>query len=346
MPPSLNLGTVASANCSGRPSTMPWAPATRSVPGVRAGGDQLRDDALAVPARLVEDPPVLGSEHEDGVEAEHELRVVDGLQARRERPHERLGLPGLLVDDAARSLAGEHRQGVGTGRRAARLGERRERRVGMLAEAERELARVAVGGPVDALRAPAADVAHDELDGAPDRQVGAVALPERVAGAVHPDRLGARPAADDDRADRHRRRQHAVDVELVVADRLDRREHPWQVLGEATGHHGGDGDLLDGDVDEVWGHRGDDVLGVAGRALEHPQHPLLGRRHDRQAVGPAPREHRLELVLQLGELDAAASGGGRRRSARAACRRGRGPRSTSRNPAASPGGRHRGRRPR
>ena len=31
----------------------------------------------------------------------------------------------------------------------------------------------------------------------------------------------------------------------------------------------------------------------------------LGRRHDRQPVRPAPREHRLELVLQLGELDAA-----------------------------------------
>ena len=82
-------------------------------------------------------------------------------------------------------------------------------------------------------------------------------------------------------------------------------EHPRQVLGQAAGHHGGDGDLLDGDVDEVRRHRGDDVLGVAARALEHPQHALLGRRDDGQAVGPAAREHRLELVLQLGQLDAA-----------------------------------------
>ena len=31
--------------------------------------------------------------------------------------------------------------------------------------------------------------------------------------------------------------------------------------------------------------------GARRRALEHAQHPRLGRRHDRQAVGPAPVEH-------------------------------------------------------
>ncbi len=45
--------------------------------------------------------------------------------------------------------------------------------------------------------------------------------------------------------------------------------------------------------------------GSARGAVEHPQHALLGRWHDGQAVGPAAREHRLDVVLELGELDAA-----------------------------------------
>ena len=74
--------------------------------------------------------------------------------------------------------------------------------------------------------------------------------------------------------------------------------------GRQPGHHGGDGDLLDRDVDEVGRHGGDDVVGGAVGALEHAQHALLGRRDDGQAVGPAAGEHRLELVLELGQLDA------------------------------------------
>ena len=40
-------------------------------------------------------------------------------------------------------------------------------------------------------------------------------------------------------------------------------------------------------------------------AGQHPQHAFLGGRHDGQAVGPPALEHQLELVLELGDLDAA-----------------------------------------
>ena len=43
--------------------------------------------------------------------------------------------------------------------------------------------------------------------------------------------------------------------------------------------------------------------GGSRRALEHPQHPLLGRRHDRQAVGEPAIEQHLHLVVEVGELD-------------------------------------------
>ena len=45
---------------------------------------------------------------------------------------------------------------------------------------------------------------------------------------------------------------------------------------------------------------------VASRAVEHAQHPGLGRRHDRQPVGPAAIEGRFHLVFDRGQLDAAA----------------------------------------
>src|SRR4029077_14364525 len=43
------------------------------------------------------------------------------------------------------------------------------------------------------------------------------------------------------------------------------------------------------------------------RAVEHAQHALLRRRHQRQTVRPAAREHRLLLVLVLADFDAARS---------------------------------------
>ena len=83
------------------------------------------------------------------------------------------------------------------------------------------------------------------------------------------------------RADRHRRGQHSVNVELVGAHRFEGGDHPRQVLGSAAGHHRVDGDFLDGHLDEVWGDNGDDLVGSAGGALQHLQHTFDGRGRDR-----------------------------------------------------------------
>ncbi len=208
----------------------------------------------------------------------------------------------------ARALAREDRDGVDVAVEAALGGERAVRRLVVgLGEAEPELARVAVGGAVDLAWAATADVADDELEGPSDRRVGAVALAERVDAGVHADLAGARAAADDHRPDRHRGGEQAVHVELVVAHRLDRGQHPRQVLGQAAGHDGGDRDLLDGGVDEVGRNRGDDLVGRTRGAAEHLDDTFLGRRHDRQTVGPAAGEHHLDVVLGVGDLDPARS---------------------------------------
>ena len=84
-----------------------------------------------------------------------------------------------------------------------------------------------------------------------------------------------------------------------------RGDHPRQVLGLAAGHHGVDRDLLDRHRHQVGRHDGDHLVRVAVVPCEHAQHPLLGGRHHRQAVGEAAVEHRLHLVVEIGELDAA-----------------------------------------
>ena len=62
---------------------------------------------------------MLGPDHQDAVEADHQLRMVRGPQTRGERVGQLVGIAGQLVDDAARPFAGEH------GDRVVVVGERR-----------------------------------------------------------------------------------------------------------------------------------------------------------------------------------------------------------------------------
>ena len=131
----------------------------------------------------------------------------------------------------------------------------------------------------------AADVAHDQLEGPADRRVGAVALPERVAAAVHARPSRHRAVDDQDRADGMGRRQHAVDVEAGAQAASTRREHDRQILRRAARHDRVDRDLLDRRLALVRWHDADDLLGVAPRARRASHDPLGGRRDDRQPVG-------------------------------------------------------------
>jgi hypothetical protein len=77
------------------------------------------------------------------------------------------------------------------------------------------------------------------------------------------------------------------------------------VLGRATGHHCVHRDLLDRDLHQVGRNDGDDLVAPSAGPFQHPQHSGFRRRDEREPVGPATIEQRLDLVLELGQRDAA-----------------------------------------
>jgi len=60
-----------------------------------------------------------------------------------------------------------------------------------------------------------------------------------------------------------------------------------QVFGSAAGHDGVDGDLVGDDDGVAAGDLAEDFVAAQARALQHIGDRHLGRRHHRQAVGPA-----------------------------------------------------------
>ena len=114
-----------------------------------------------------EHPGVFGAHHQHGVETDDELRVVQCAQAGGERVRQLLGGARLLVDDAAGSFPGEDGDRVvGGGEAAARRQRRERRRALQFGEAEADLARVAVCGPIH-LAGPPACCRHDPRRPAP-----------------------------------------------------------------------------------------------------------------------------------------------------------------------------------
>src|SRR5207253_2186208 len=103
-------------------------------------------------------------------------------------------------DDPGRSATSEGGHGALVGAEAALDVERLPARALLpLGEAEAELARLAQHCPVDLARPAAADVADQELNGPPDRRVGAAALAERVDPVVQADPVPDRSVDDQDR---------------------------------------------------------------------------------------------------------------------------------------------------
>ena len=94
-------------------------------------------------------------------------------------------------------------------------------------------------------------------------------------------------------------------VELGGARGLDGSDDHRKIFGKTTGHDGIDGNFLDGALDQVRRHDGDDVLGVASGARKHSHHPFGGWGHNRKTIAPPTPKHLLPLVVASGEVDSA-----------------------------------------
>ena len=182
---------------------------------------------------------------------------------RGERAQHLLGRARELLRELVRALAGDDRDGRVAGGVAepdAQRLPRRGRRI--LGEAERELAGVAERRRVGLARPRAEHVHRDQTQGAADRRVRPVALPERVVARVHPDLRRDRPADDHAEGGAARARQHGVQVERRVEHRLERRDDDGEVLGPAARHHRVRRRLLERHTATARRHEADEQLGI------------------------------------------------------------------------------------
>ena len=194
------------------------------------------------------------------------------------------------------------RHGAGVRRKAALDVQRLPRALGfVLGDEVAVLGRRAEGRHVAGLRNRAADVDQREPDRAADRRVAVGAGAERVVAAV--DAEFARDRAVDD----HQRRAqmggglHAVEVELLLAHRLDGEHVERKIFGTAARHHRVGGEPQWRRLAPARRNFRDRFIPRTVAVGEHLLDARVGRRHDRQAVGPAALEiervDRFEIVV-------------------------------------------------
>ena len=156
--------------------------------------------------------------------------------------------------------------------------------------------------PVEEPRPRSADVAHDEPQRAPDREVRAPSRPEEVVSGV--DLELARDRTVDDHEDGGATGGGAgpVVAPLRVTDALDRRHDEGHVLGLTAGHDRVDRDFLGRDRHGPVDDEGDLLLRLEAGGVEHRAHPVRRWRDDRQTVGPPLLEAELDRVGDIRDL--------------------------------------------
>ena len=164
------------------------------------------------------------------------------------------------------------------------------------------LGRGAQGGAVKVSRLGAGHVGHDQPHGPSDGSVAAPALPHGVVAGID-----VQFAADGAVYKHHRRAgmcgcQDAVEIESVVREGLYGGDDNGQILGQATGHDGVDGDLFHGGLSLAGWQGSNDFMWRQVRVVQHVLHGLRRWRDDGEAVGQAVgmkiRLHLLKRVRQ------------------------------------------------
>ena len=231
-----------------------------------------------------------------------------------------------MIVDTMRCLGGEGRHRALVGAEAVLDGQRLPRALFLvLPHAVGVAAGVSHGRHAHGPGRGAPHVGDDEPQGPADGRVGAPPGPEGAATAVDVQSGSSGTVDDEEGRVEIRGGRDAVEIEGILTHGLDPGDHHRQVIRTAPGHHGIDGDLLDGGPSEIGRHQRDELVGLAARARDHGLHPLAGRRHHGEAIGDAALEERLEGIGSgrgHGAVRVCTGGSSRSRPARStACRR-------------------------
>ena len=309
MPPGRNFGSVASRSDSGMPSAMPPAPCTSSLPGELQVGVHLVERPARGPSRPRRRPgrargrararrrtraPAWGGARSAGTAANDadEALGVARPSGRRRSAGPRRGTPS-----ARRRPAGTPRL-LGQRRRTATSPRARGKQNEILPGLPCAARSTPPGTPPPTLRTTSctarpivrlARLPWPSTLPAPFIPIALVPGPLQMITGPTGIVVASTP--------------WMLNSSLQIASTIG--DHPRQVLGLAPGHHRVDRDLLDGDLDEVRRHDGDDVARARASCprASAARAPAVGGTTGRPSVQPRSNSS-LHLVVELGELDA------------------------------------------
>jgi len=174
-------------------------------------------------------------------------------------------------------------------------------RLFVLADAVGVAPRVRERRHADVARSRPTQIHAHQPHGAADRRVGAPARAEHARARIDLELRADRAVHDHERRRRVGRRRDPMQVERLIADRLDRRDHDRQVLRTASGHNRVDRDLLDGGAPVVGRHERHELSTVTPRSGDGSLDEPPGRGNDREPIGHSAGEEALDRVgFQIG----------------------------------------------
>src|SRR5262249_18551622 len=138
--------------------------------------------------------------------------------------------------------------------------------------------------------APAADVEHDQANGATDRGICSVARPESIGTSIHANCARNWTVDDYQRGSHVGRGLHAIEVERSARQRLHGGAYNWGVFRLAAGHDHIDGQDLPSECPPARSNFALDKFWISAKDL-HDGIDLIPRGRDhRQAVSPTSLE--------------------------------------------------------
>src|SRR6185369_3982369 len=236
-------------------------------------------------------------------------RIVDVIGAgdghrSRNRRQDAQPAQAFMVVDVVRAFRTDHGDRAGVlGKPALDMQRLPRTRCLVFRDQVAELRRRAKRRHVAQRRNCAADIHQRQADRAAYRRVAARARAERVMPRIDAELERDRAVDYHERRAQMRGRLHAVQVERLVAHRLDREHEQRKIIRRAPRHYGISREAQWRRFAIARRHFRDRLIPRPVAVSEHCFHALGGRRNDRQAVAPSALHvqpvDRVEIVVRV-----------------------------------------------